>query len=210
MVLPKPLADGYRRFLRDRHAPNRGRYIQLSELGQTPSAMVIACCDARIDVSAIFDVEAGELFILRNVANLVPNYEPDGKHHGTSAAIEFAVQELKVPNLIVLGHSHCGGIAAFRNKVRNNVPEKGFLGSWLTLLDGLQLVDTDGFTYGDETAFELAGVRSSIKKLREFPFVRKSEQQGLLKLHGLHIDLASGKLLALDERTENFAPVADA
>ena len=138
MALPKSLKEGYRRFLRDRHAPDRGRYIQLSELGQAPTAMVIACCDARIDVSAIFDVEAGELFILRNVANLVPNYEPDGKHHGTSAAIEFAVQELKVPHLIVLGHSHCGGIEAYRQKVRNKVPERGFLGSWLTLLDGLE------------------------------------------------------------------------
>jgi carbonic anhydrase len=205
MGLPRKLAEGYRRFLRDRHAPNRGRYIQLSELGQAPTAMVIACCDARIDVSAIFDVEAGELFILRNVANLVPNYEPDGKHHGTSAAIEFAVQELKVPHLIVLGHSHCGGIEAYRQKVRNKVPERGFLGSWLTLLDGLKIVESDGFTYGDETAFELAGVRSSIKKLRAFPFVRKREESGLLALHGLHFDLATGSLLILDETSGGFA-----
>lgn len=204
MALPRSLAEGYRRFVRDRHAPNRGRYIQLSELGQAPKAMVIACCDARIDVSAIFDVEAGELFILRNVANLVPDYEPDGKHHGTSAAIEFAVEQLKVPHLIVLGHSHCGGIEAFRQKVRNKVPERGFLGSWLTLLDGLKIVDSDGFTYGDETAFELAGVRSSLKKLREFPFVRKREEQGLLALHGLHFDLATGSLLTLDEASGTF------
>jgi len=158
MTLPKALVEGYRRFVRDRHAPERGRYIQLAEFGQAPAAMVIACCDARIDVSAIFDVEAGELFILRNIANLVPNYEPDGKHHGTSAAIEFAVQELKVPHHIVLGHSHCGGIEAYRQKVRNKVvPERGFLVSWLTLLDGLKIVESDGFTYDDETAFELAG-----------------------------------------------------
>jgi carbonic anhydrase len=209
MTLPKTLVEGYRRFVRDRHVPERGRYIQLAELGQAPAAMVIACCDARINVSAIFDVEAGELFILRNVANLVPNYEPDGKHHGTSAAIEFAVQELKVPHLIVLGHSHCGGIEAYRQKVRNKVvPERGFLGSWLTLLDGLKIVESDGFTYGDETAFELAGVRSSLVKLRNFPFVRKREEAGLLALHGLHFDLGSGSLLAL-ETDGSFASLGE-
>ena len=209
MTLPKTLVEGYRRFVRDRHAPERGRYIQLAELGQAPTAMVVACCDARIDVSAIFDVEAGELFILRNVANLVPNYEPDGKHHGTSAAIEFAVQELKVPHLIVLGHSHCGGIEAYRQKVRNKVPERGFLGSWLTLLDGLKIVESDGFAYGDETAFELAGVRSSLAKLRNFPFVRKREEAGLLTLHGLHFDLASGSLISLDEATGHFVALTE-
>ncbi len=209
MTLPKTLVEGYRRFVRDRHAPERGRYIQLAERGQAPTAMVIACCDARIDVSAIFDVEAGELFILRNVANLVPNYEPDGKHHGTSAAIEFAVQELKVPHLIVLGHSHCGGIEAYRQKVRNKVPERGFLGSWLTLLDGLKIVESDGFTHGDETAFELAGIRSSLVKLRNFPFVRKREETGLLALHGLHFDLATGSLLVLDETDGGFTGLGD-
>ena len=192
MALPKTLNEGYRRFLRDRHAPERGRYIQLAELGQAPTAMVIACCDARIDISAIFDAEAGELFILRNVANLVPPYEPTGKYHGTSAAIEFAVQELKVPHLIVLGHSHCGGIDAYRQKVRDKVPERGFIGSWLTLLDGLKIDRERRLHLGDETAFELAGVRSSLAKLRTFPFVRKREKEGLLALHGLHFDLASG------------------
>ena len=210
MTLPKTLVEGYRRFVRDRHAPERGRYIQLVEFGQAPTAMVIACCDARIDVSAIFDVEAGELFILRNVANLVPNYEPDGKHHGTSAAIEFAVQELKVPHLVVLGHSHCGGIEAYRQKVRNKVAERGLLGSWLTLLDGVKIVESDGFTYGDETAFELAGVRSSMAKLRNFPFVRKREEAGLLALHGLHFDLGSGSLLALNEADGGFVALGEA
>jgi carbonic anhydrase len=210
MTLPKTLVEGYRRFVRDRHAPERGRYIQLAEFGQAPTAMVIACCDARIDVSAIFDVEPGELFILRNVANLVPNYEPDGKHHGTSAAIEFAVQELNVPHLVVLGHSHCGGIEAYRQKVRNKVPERGLLGSWLTLLDGVKIVESDGFTYSDETAFELAGVRSSLAKLRNFPFVRKREQAGLLALHGLHFDLGSGSLLALDKATCSFVSLGEA
>ena len=204
MPLPKTLVEGYRRFLRDRHAPDRGRYRQLAEIGQAPSAMVIGCCDARVDVSAIFDAEAGELFILRNVANLVPPYEPEGLYHGTSAAIEFALLELKVPHIIVLGHSHCGGVAAYRERVRDKVPAHGFISRWLTLLDNLKVIETDVLTYGDEVAFELAAIRSSLAQLRSFPVVRKREEAGLLSLHGLHFDLASGALIALDEARGGF------
>ena len=148
------------------HAKDRGRYRQLAELGQAPTAMVIACCDARVDVSAIFDAEPGALFIMRNVANLVPPYEPEGKYHGTSAAVEYAVTALKVPHLIVLGHSHCGGVDTYRRGVRDKVPEHGFIGRWLTLLDNLKLVESDIFAYGDEMAFEFAAVRSSIANLQ--------------------------------------------
>ena len=208
MSLPKSLVEGYRRFVRDRHTPERGRYRQLAELGQAPTAMVIACCDARVDVAAIFDAEAGELFILRNVANLVPPYEPEGMYHGTSAAIEFAVMALNVPHLIVLGHSRCGGVAAYRHKVRDRVPEQGFIGRWLTLLDGLKLVETDIFAYGDEMAFEFAAIRSSLAKLRTFPFIREREEAGLIALHGLHFDIASGGLIALDDDTGRFGALA--
>ena len=121
MPLPATLLEGHFRFRRDVHARDRGRYQQLAELGQAPTAMVVGCCDARVDVSLIFDAKPGDLFILRNVANLVPPFEPEGRYHGTSAAIEFAVLGLKVPNLIVLGHSRCGGVAAYRQKVRDNV-----------------------------------------------------------------------------------------
>jgi carbonic anhydrase len=202
--LPKVLKDGYRRFLRENHAPERGRYMQLAELGQAPSAMVVGCCDARIDIAAIFDTQPGELFIVRNVANLVPPYEPQGKFHGTSAALEFAVQELKVPNVIVLGHSHCGGIDAYRTKPAAKSFDYSFVGNWLTLLDGLKLVESDRFTYGEETAFELAGVRSSLAQLRTFPFVERRVEHGLLQLHGLHFDLGSGRLLMLDEADGKF------
>jgi carbonic anhydrase len=202
--LPRVLKEGYRRFLRDRHAPERGRYIQLAELGQAPTAMVIGCCDARIDIAAIFDSEPGELFILRNIANLVPPYEPQGKFHGTSAALEFAVQELKVPNVIVLGHSHCGGIDAYRQKPGPKSFDYSFVGNWLTLLDGLRPVESDRFTYGEETAFELAGVRSSLAKLRTFPFIERRLGDNLLQLHGLHFDLGSGTLLMLDNETGKF------
>jgi carbonic anhydrase len=204
MGLPKSLIEGHRRFLRDKHAPERGRYLQLAELGQSPTAMVIACCDARVDIAAIFDSQPGELFILRNVANLVPPYEPEGKYHGTSAAIEFAVQGLKVPHLLVLGHSHCGGVAAYRQRVRGKVAPDGFIASWLTLLDNLKVEDSELFEFGEETAFELAAIRSSLANLRGFPFIRDQEGQGLLALHGLHFDIASGALLALDDGRGSF------
>lgn len=204
MRLPKTLVEGYFRFRRDVHAADRGRYLQLAELGQTPSALVIACCDARVDVSAIFDAEPGGLFILRNVANLVPPYEPEGKYHGTSAAVEYAATALKVPHIIVLGHSHCGGVDAYRRGVRDRVPESGFIGSWLTLLDDLKLVESDIFAYGDEMAFEFAAVRSSIANLGTFPFIQKRLKDGLLALHGLHFDLGSGALLSLEQETGRF------
>jgi len=166
--------------------------------------MVIACCDARADVSMIFDAEPGDLFILRNVANLVPPYEPEGKYHGTSAGIEFAVQGLKVPHLIILGHSRCGGVAAYRHRVRDKVAERGFIGSWLTMLDDLKIDESEIFEFGDETAFEFASIRSSLANLRTFPFVKKREEEGLLSLHGLHFDLASGTLLTLDDGGGSF------
>ncbi len=204
MRLPKRLIEGHRRFLRDKHAPERGRYVQLAELGQAPTAMVIACCDARADVSSIFDAEAGELFILRNVANLVPPYEPEGKYHGTSAGIEFAVMGLKVPHLIILGHSHCGGVAAYRHRVRDKLAEHGFIGRWLTMLDNLKIDESEIFEFGDEVAFEFAAIRSSMANLRTFPFIKKREDLGLLSLHGLYFDLASGTLLTLDEDRGSF------
>jgi len=207
--LPKSLIDGHFRFRREIHAKDRGRYLQLAELGQAPTAMVIACCDARVDVSAIFDAEPGALFILRNVANLVPPYEPQGRYHGTSAAIEFAALALKVPHIIVLGHSHCGGVEAYRQKVKGHVPERGFIGRWLTLLDNLKVSDTDVFAHGEEMAFELAAIRSSLANLSTFPFIEKRMSEGLLALRGLHFDIASGELNALDEETGSFAALTE-
>jgi carbonic anhydrase len=207
--LPEPLVEGHLRFRREVHARDRGRYQRLADFGQAPTAMVIACCDARVDVSAIFDAKPGELFILRNVANLVPPYEPEGRYHGTSAAIEFAVLGLEVPNLIVLGHSHCGGVAAYRQKVRDNVAKEGFIGRWLTLLDDLKLSEADIFARGDETAFELAAIRSSLVNLRTFPFLRAREAEGLLALHGLHFDIGSGELLSLDQDSGRFEPLTE-
>lgn len=206
-MLPKSFLEGYWRFRRDRHAPEKGRYRQLATLGQAPSAMVIACCDSRVDVSAIFDAGPGVLFIMRNVANLVPPFESGGKFHGTSAAVEYAATVLNVPNIIVLGHSHCGGIAAYREKLKDKADEASFIGRWLTLLDGLDVKKEDMDTFGKEIAFELAGIRQSLENLRTFDALREREADGLLALHGLHFDIGSGTVLALDEKTGRFAPL---
>ena len=209
MRLPKSLIDGYWRFRRERHAPEKGRYRQLAELGQSPSAMVIACCDARVDVSAIFDAEPGALFIVRNVANLVPPYEPEGRYHGTSAAVEYAALVLKVPSIIVLGHSHCGGVAAYRERLKGIADETSFIGRWLTLLDGLEVTPCDVGAFGQETAFELAGIRQSLANLRTFPALQEREAEGLLSLHGLHFAIGSGAILELDESTDSFAVLSE-
>lgn len=208
MRLPKSLIDGYWRFRRETHAPEKGRYRQLAELGQSPSAMVIACCDARVDVSAIFDAEPGALFIMRNVANLVPPYEPEGKYHGTSAAVEYAALVLKVPSIIVLGHSHCGGVSAYRDRLKGIADDTSFIGRWLTLLDGLEVTERDVADFGQETAFELAGIRQSLANLRTFPALQEREAEGLLTLHGLHFAIGSGVILELDE-DDRFAALSE-
>jgi len=208
-VLAKSLIDGYWRFRRDLHEPDKGRYRQLAALGQAPTAMIIACCDSRVDVSAIFDAGPGDIFIMRNVANLVPPFEPDGKFHGTSAAVEYAALVLNVPNIIVLGHSHCGGVAAYREKLKGNADETSFIGRWLTLLDGLDVKESDVADFGQETAFELAGVRQSLANLRTFDALKEREAEGLLTLHGLHFDIGSGTVLALDEKADRFRPLPE-
>jgi carbonic anhydrase len=207
--LPKNLIDGYWRFRRERHGPEKGRYRQLAELGQSPTAMVIACCDARVDVSAIFDAGPGDLFIMRNVANLVPPFEPEGKFHGTSAAVEYAALVLKVPNIIVLGHSHCGGVAAYREKLKGNVDQTSFIARWLTLLDGLDVKESDLAAHGQEAAFELAGIRQSLANLRTFDALKEREADGLLTLHGLHFDIASGTVIEFDQDAGSFAPLPE-
>jgi carbonic anhydrase len=222
--LPRDLIEGHRRYLRDIHGPDRGRYRQLAELGQSPTALVIACCDARVDVSKIFDAGPGELFIVRNVANLVPPYEPEGIYHGTSAAMEFAVLGLQVPHIIVLGHSHCGGIAAFRKSLESDdhghshddhgSPSflsggDSFIARWLTLLKGVDMHEEDVAAHGAHTALELAGIRASLAKLRTFPALKEREANGLVSIHGLHFDIADGKLLGLDPKADRFVVIGE-
>jgi len=208
LALPKSLLDGYWRFRNERHAPEKGRYQQLAALGQSPTAMIVGCCDSRVDVSAIFDAEPGDIFIVRNVANLVPPFERDGKYHGTSAAVEYAATVLNVPNIIVLGHSHCGGVAAYRVSDKDK-EDPSFIGRWLTLLKGLDVKENDIKAFGEQTAFELAGIRQSPPNSRTFDALKEREAAGLLALHGLHFDIGSGIVLALDEETGTFSPLLE-
>src|SRR6188768_2551747 len=130
MSFPDRLVEGYAAFLGGRLIEEQNRYLQLAESGQSPEIMVIGCCDSRVSPEVIFDARPGEMFVVRNVANLVPPYEPEGSHHGTSAALEFAVQALRVKHVVVLGHARCGGIRAFADPDAEPLSPGDFIGRW--------------------------------------------------------------------------------
>ena len=200
MGLPRSLSEGYRRYRRDHSDEDRGRLEQLATLGQAPTALVIACCDARVLPQTIFDAEPGELFLIRNVANLVPPFEESGRYHGTSAAIEYAVLHLKVPHVIVLGHSRCGGIAAYRANRHKNETDDAFISEWMSILDAAEaLPEMNGPGDDDQRRMEIAGIRLSLANLRSFRPLSEREAEGHLSLHGAHYDIATGTLSVLDE-----------
>ena len=183
---------GHERFLRGAYASRAARYAELAEDGQRPCALVISCCDARVDPEAIFDAGPGELFVLRNVANLVPPYQPDGGYHGASAAIEFAVEELRVPAIVVLGHARCGGIKAALEGAQGV-----FLSSWIRLLDDVEVPAGLAGSEREDHA-ERASIRRSLERLLTFPFVQARVEAGALTLHGARFDIATGLLEQLE------------
>jgi len=190
-----------------RYANERQRYHDLATEGQSPTTMVIACCDSRAAPETIFDVGPGELFVLRNVANLVPPFEADGGQHGTSAGIEFAVQGLGVANIVVMGHGRCGGIHAALYPQINPLNPGNFIGKWLSLLDPVtaQFSDSKLLTEGERhTMLERISIRHSIKNLRTFPYVAEREQKGSLAIHGAWFDIKTGELWIMDKETEEF------
>jgi carbonic anhydrase len=204
------LIEGYRRFRQTGWTPNRERWATLRE-GQEPEVMVIACSDSRVDPSQIFDVAPGEAFVVRNVAAMVPPFETNPGHHGVSAALEFAVQVLKVKEIVVMGHGMCGGCKAAltQDLVGAERGEGGFIADWISLLDEARepVVAAHG-THGREAerAMELAGVRASLKNLRTFPCIREKERAGELKLTGAFFAISDGVLHVLNETTGEFAP----
>jgi len=206
------LVDGYRSFLAGRYAEQAALYRRLSARGQSPKTLIVACCDSRADPSAIFDAAPGALFVLRNVANLIPPYAPDGDYHGTSAALEFAVTVLEVENVLVMGHGQCGGVAAFLDKTRRPASPGDFIGKWMSLLDAA--VDAAGrHAHGGDAAerhraVEFATIRLSLANLLSFPFVRDRVAAGRLRLRGAWFEIATGRLLAMDPETGAFTPVA--
>ncbi len=205
------LVEGYRRFLATRYAQEAALYRELAETGQAPKTMVIACCDSRADPATIFSAGPGQLFIVRNVANLVPPFEPHGDYHGTSAALEFAVTGLAVETIVVMGHARCGGVAAYLNGIYDRTAPRGMIGRWMSLLNAAR---TDALRAAagapieaQQLALEQASIRHSIENLQTFPFIRERLDDGRLRLRGAYFDIADGRLLALDPESGRFQPV---
>ncbi|MEA3010063.1 MAG: carbonic anhydrase [Sphingomonadales bacterium] len=200
------LIDGYRRFRETGWAPQRERWSQLAE-GQSPKVMVIACSDSRVDPTQIFDSGPGEMFVVRNVAALIPPYETTGGYHGVSAALEFAVTQLQVEELVVMGHGFCGGCAAALTGQFDDAAhgEGHFIADWIEMLRGAR--DKVRAEHGEDfKAMELEAVRVSLANLRTFPWVREREADGRLKLNGAYFAIADGVLHLLDEASGAFAP----
>jgi carbonic anhydrase len=206
------LISGYQRFRKSGWVSNRERWHALRE-GQKPDVMIIACSDSRVDPAQIFDVDPGEIFVVRNVAALVPPFETTPGHHGVSAALEFAVQILEVSHIVVMGHGMCGGCkAALTREMHGTLPgEGGFIADWIALLDEARgpiaaRLGTEGREA--ERAMELAGVQVSLQNLRTFPCIRRKERDGVLKLTGAFFAISDGLLHVLDEVSGEFSPVS--
>ena len=205
------LITGYRRFREHGWTPKLERWRELGA-GQNPRVMIIACSDSRVDPAQIFDTDPGEMFVVRNVAAMVPPFETAPGRHGVSAALEFAVQVLKVDEIIVLGHGMCGGCqAALTQSLQGSEPgQGGFIADWIALLDDARVavVEQHGTTgRAAERAMELAGVRTSLANLRTFPCVATKEARGALRLTGAFFAISDGLLHLLDETTGEFSPV---
>lgn len=204
------LIEGYRRFRETGWTPRRERWAALTE-GQEPRVMVIACSDSRVDPAQIFDVDPGQIFVVRNVAAMVPPFETTPGHHGVSAALEFAIQFLEVREIVVMGHGMCGGCkAALTQSMHGTEPGKGgFIADWIDLLDDAreEVVAKHGQNGREaERAMEQAGVKVSLANLRSFPCVDEREARGELVLRGAFFAISDGVLHLLDEESGDFHP----
>ena len=210
--LPSYLLQRYHGWKATTYSENQAWYRRLASEGQRPRAMVISCCDSRVHVTSIFGADQGEFFIHRNIANLVPPFEPDGDYHGTSAAIEYAVTALNVAHLIVLGHSNCGGVQGCIDMCKGNAPEleekASFVGRWMDILRpkyGLVADETDP----EEQARQLEkhSVVTSLENLMTFPFIKERVDQGVLSMHGLWTDIGEGGLESYNPTAKEFQAV---
>lgn len=199
------LIAGYRRFRAGTWPRERDRFEALAAEGQRPRAMVIACADSRVDPQMVFDARPGELFVVRNVANLVPPYQPDAAYHGTSAALEFGVRVLQVPQLVVMGHALCGGVRAL---LEGAPPEAAdFVAPWMRIArPARERVLACEPAEARQEACEQEVVRLSLANLMTFPWVREAVEAGRLRLHGCHFGIATGRLALLGE-DGRFVPV---
>ena len=204
------LIEGYHRFREHGWRAQRARWAGLAE-GQSPKVMVIACSDSRVDPAQIFDARPGEMFVVRNVANLVPPFEPDSAYHGVSAALEFAVTQLQVEEIVVMGHGFCGGCAAALTGQFDDAGHGAghFIAHWIDMLSSARDRIRAAHPSLERAAFqemELEGVRISLRNLRTFPWVSERESDGRLKLHGAYFAIADGILHVCEEGTGEFVP----
>ena len=209
MNFPRQLIDGYNAFVSGRLRSEQDRYRELARSGQSPEVMVIGCCDSRCAPEAIFNARPGELFVVRNIANLVPPYAPDAQAHGVSAALEFGVVALKVRHIVVLGHAQCGGVKAFAEDAEPLTPGD-FIGKWMSLMaPAAEKVGPRGDRSMDEylTLLEQANVMLSLDNLMTFPRLRKLAEDGSVALHGAYFGVATGHLSVLDRASGTFRQV---
>lgn len=210
MKIPDRLLDGYRRFRGERYRAEADRYRAVAH-AQRPATMIIACADSRVDPATIFSAAPGELFVVRNVAALVPPFETAGTYHGTSAALEFAVTGLEVSSIVVMGHGLCGGITACLQAAADR-PVGQFIGPWMDQIAPIrdEVLERIEPAYAElrQQALERMAIRHSIEKLGTFPFVAERVETGKLTLHGAWFSIAEGELHSLDEETGVFEHVS--
>lgn len=209
MNFPQRLIDGYTAFLSERLPREQSRLRELAETGQRPEIMVIGCCDSRVSPEVIFDARPGELFVVRNVANIVPPYAPDGQAHGVSAALEFGVGALRVKHIVVLGHAQCGGVKAFAEDAEPLSPGD-FIGKWMKLMQPAADKTPRGSLTPAQylTRLEQANIANSIDNLTTFPRLRKLVERGEVAVHGAYFGVATGGLLVRDPASGEFLPIA--
>ncbi|HEX3505252.1 MAG TPA: carbonic anhydrase [Xanthobacteraceae bacterium] len=208
MSFPDRLIDGYRDFVKTRLPLERSRFEKLAASGQRPEVMVICCCDSRVSPEVIFDAHPGELFVVRNVANLVPPYSPSGFTHGVSAALEFAVQGLEVKYIVVMGHTHCGGIRAY-SEHRNRLNPGDFIDNWMSLIAPAAeaLGETgDGADYVGR--LERASIIVTLDNLLTFPWIKSRVEERQLQLIGAYFDVGTGHLAVYDRGAGAFAALS--
>ena len=209
--LPDYLLDRYKDWKSHDFPTNRDLFRKLAIEGQNPRAMVIACCDSRVAIEAVFGQQVGEVFVHRNIANMVPPYTPDGQHHGTAAAVEFAVKYLHVSHIIVMGHSNCGGVRGCLAMCSGEAPEfelkESFIGRWLDVLrPGVARISDISDPVDRQTALEKEGIQVSLENLMGYPFVAEAVETGQVTLHGLWTDLAEMDLETFDGAIRHFVP----
>ena len=203
---PKFLIERYKNWKSSKYLKNEAKLRKLASSGQNPSTIVISCCDSRIHATSIFGAEEGEFFIHRNIANLVPPYSPDEENHGTSAAIEYAIKELKVHHLIILGHKDCGGIK-YGHNIHSSLanPNYKFINKWLSiLLPAFDVIQKNASEQEQINQLEQESIKNSINNLFSFPFIKKAIQENKLSIHGLIHDIGPGNLKFLNPVTEDF------